>query len=42
MFAAAGLCERTLTEDSVYYETDYMRKTGAEEEMGKVAENEQM
>ena len=42
MFAAAGLCERTLTEDSVYYETDYMRKTGAEEEMGKVAEKEQM
>ena len=42
MFADAGLCERTPTEDAVYYETDYMRKAGAEEEMGKVAENEQM
>ena len=42
MFADAGLCERTPTEDSVYYETDYMTKAGSEEDMSKVAESEQI
>ena len=41
MFADAGLCRRTPAEDAVYYETDYMRKADAGEEMSMVAENEQ-
>ncbi len=32
MFANAGLCERTPTEDAVYYETEYVRKAGEDEE----------
>lgn len=39
MFADAGLCERTPTEDAVYYETDYMRKVGEDEELSRVAED---
>ena len=39
MFADAGLCERTSTEDSVYYEADYLTKAGDEEELNKVAED---
>ena len=38
MFADAGLCERTPTEDAVYYETEYVRKAGEEEERSRVAE----
>ena len=38
MFADAGLCERTTTEDAVYYETEYMRKAGEDEERSRVAE----
>lgn len=39
MFADAGLCERTPTEDAVYYETDYMVKARDEEGMSRVAED---
>ena len=39
MFSDAGLCERTVTEDSVYYEVDYMSRAGEEEELSKVAED---
>lgn len=38
MFADAGLCERTPTEDSVYYAVDYITKAGEEEELSRVAE----
>lgn len=41
MFTDAGLCKRTPTEAAVYYETDYMKNAGAEEEISMVAENEQ-
>ena len=40
MFADAGLCERTPTEDAVYHETDYMKKVGEDEEASKVAEEQ--
>ena len=39
MFADAGLCERTLTEDSVFYETDYLTNAGEDEGLSKVAED---
>ena len=39
MFADAGLCERTPTEDAVYYEADYLTEAGREEDMSKVAED---
>ena len=39
MFADAGLCERTPTEDAVYYEADYQMEAGREEDMSKVAED---
>ena len=38
MFSDAGLCERTLAEDSVYFETDYLTKAGDEGGLSKVAE----
>ena len=38
MFADAGLCERTPTEDAVYYETEYVRNAGEDEERSWVAE----
>ena len=38
MFANAGLCERTPTEDAIYYETEYVRKAGEDEERSRVAE----
>ena len=40
MFADAGLCERTPTEDSVYYELDYQSSAGEDEELSRVAEDE--
>ena len=40
MFADAGLCERTPTEDSVYYELNYQKKAGEDEEFSSVAEDE--
>lgn len=36
MFANAGLCERTVTEDSFYYSSEYLPNT--EENTGRVAE----
>lgn len=39
LFADAGLCERTPTEDFVYYETDYLAKAGADEGLRKRAED---
>ncbi len=41
MFAQAGLCQRTDSEDSVYYELDYRNMMG-DEETSKAAENEQL
>jgi hypothetical protein len=38
MFSDAGLCERTATEDSVYYEVDYLSRVGEEDNLNKVAE----
>ncbi len=38
MFARAGLCERTDTEDSIYYEIDYLTKVTEEEDTNMVAE----
>lgn len=38
MFANAGLCQRTASEDSVYYELDYLHQM-SDEEMNKVAED---
>ena len=40
MFADAGLCERTPTEDSVDYELNYQKKAGEDEEFSRVAEDE--
>ena len=34
----ALLCRLPPTEDAVYYETEYMRKAGEEEERSRVAE----
>lgn len=39
MFAHAGLCERTETEDAIYYEADYLAKAEEDNNTSMVAED---